>query len=147
MALTSSYSGTEMTGASPRSSTAVVVATTEASTTTLKLRALKRCRITSRAKKTPAIGALKIAAMPAAAPAASSSFTFSSESPSDWATFEPIAAPMWMIGPSLPAEPPEPIVSAEAIGLKMAMCGRTRPPAVSTASITSATPGPRTSRT
>ena len=47
----------------------MTVATTDESTITLKLRVPKRRSRTSRAKNTPAIGALKIPATPPAAPA------------------------------------------------------------------------------
>ena len=59
---------------------------------------------------------------------------------------DPIAEPIWTIGPSRPTEPPEPMVSAEAMILTTATRGRMRPPFSATASITSGTPCPRASR-
>jgi len=54
----------------PTAARAITSATTEAKTTTPKDSAVKSRRISSRAKITPAIGALKVAEIPAAAPQA-----------------------------------------------------------------------------
>ena len=72
----------------------MAVPITDASTTTEKLRVLKLRRITSSAKKTPAIGVWKVAATPAAAPAASRRVTVSGESRSACPTAEPTEAPI-----------------------------------------------------
>ena len=61
-----------MPGSSPAMPIATIVASTELTTTSVKLRTLKRRRITSSAKKTPAIGALNEADTPPAAPPAMS---------------------------------------------------------------------------
>ncbi len=71
-------------------------------------------RITSSAKSMPAIGALKEAPIPAAAPAATRLFTRSSPRPSRREIEEPMAPPIWTIGPSRPADPPPPRVKAVA---------------------------------
>ena len=129
----------------PKAIRPTAVATTELRTTTPKERVWKSRRISSRAKKTPAIGALKVAAMPPAAPHATSSRI-------SWpATFvscpipDPIAEPIWTIGPSRPTEPPAPMQSAEASALTTGTRPRMRPSAECTASITSGTPCPRAS--
>ena len=99
----------------------------------VKLRTLKRRRITSRAKKVPAIGVLKVAAMPPAAPAA----TIRTSMSEGWRVMRPIAeeseAAIRTIGPSRPAAPPPPRVKAVAISLAGATIGRMKPPVVSTA--------------
>ncbi len=99
----------------------------------------------SRAKNTPAIGALNVAAMPEAAPHATSVRTLVSDRWAIWATLEPSAEPIWTIGPSRPTEPPEPIVIAEARDLITATLPAIFPPRWEIASITSGTPWPRAS--
>ncbi len=121
-------------------------ATNEASTTTPNDSASKSRRISSSPKKTPAIGALKVAEMPPAAPQATSTRSRDSATRASWPIVEPSAEPIWTIGPSRPTEPPEPMQSAEASDLITATCGRMRPPRSATESITSGTPCPRASR-
>ena len=58
---------------------------------------------------------------------------------------EPIAEPIWTIGPSRPTEPPEPMQSAEASDLTSGTRPRILPSLLCTASITSGTPCPRAS--
>ena len=65
-------------------------------------------------KKTPAIGALKTEARPAAAPHPRRVAEFLGLELKRRAIFDPIVAPMVMMGPSAPADPPEPMVSHEA---------------------------------
>ena len=75
-----------------------------------------RAGSSSKAKNTPASGALKVAAMPPAAPQATSSRSGlgpRTSCPSGRARAEPICT----IGPSRPTEPPPPMVSAEASAL------------------------------
>ena len=98
------------------------------------------------AKNTPASGALKVAAMPPAAPQATSSLMRRSSRRNSWASDEPSAEPICTIGPSRPTDPPPPMHSAEARALTTATCGRIRPPLRATATITSGTPWPRASR-
>ena len=102
-------------------------------------------RISSIAKKTPARGALKVAAMPPAAPQATSSRIRRSSRRATWAIEEPSAEPICTIGPSRPTEPPPPMHSALASDFTSATWGRIRPPLRATASITSGTPCPRAS--
>ena len=64
---------------------------------------------------TPAIGALKVAAIPPAAPAAISSFILFPETLKSCPIREPMLPPIWAIGPSTPAEPPEPMVRLGAM--------------------------------
>ena len=98
------------------------------------------------AKNTPASGALKVAAMPPAAPQATSSLMRCSSSWKVWASVDPSADPICTIGPSRPTDPPPAMHSADAIALTTATCGRMRPPLRATATITSGTPCPRASR-
>ena len=79
-------------------------------------------------KMTPAIGALNVAAIPAAAPQATMLRIRSSERLRTWPRVEPRAEPTWTIGPSLPAEPPVPIHSAEASIFAAATRARILPP-------------------
>ena len=92
----------------------MTLAVTEDSTTSPKDSAAHCRRINSMAKKTPASGALKVAAMPPAAPQATSSRSRRSSSPSSWPSDEPSAEPICTIGPSRPTDPPPPMHSAEA---------------------------------
>ena len=59
---------------------------------------------------------------------------------------EPIAEPICTIGPSRPADPPNPIVSDEAITLTVTTRLRMCPPRVANAVMTSGTPCPFASR-
>jgi hypothetical protein len=113
---------------------------TDANTTTPKDSVAKSCRISSRAKKTPAIGALKVAEIPPAAPQATRIRRRDSGTRNHCPTVEPSADPIWTIGPSRPTEPPAPMQMAEASDLTTATWGRMRPPCSATASITSGTP-------
>jgi hypothetical protein len=121
-------------------------AANEARTTTPNDSASKSRRISSSPKKTPAIGALKVAEMPPAAPQATRTRSRDSGTFVHWPSVEPSAEPICTIGPSRPTEPPEPMQSADASDLTTATCGRILPPRSATASITSGTPWPRASR-
>ena len=76
-------------------------------------------RISSSAKSTPAMGALKFAAIAPAEPHATRTFSLSLDILTVRPTEEPIAPPIWATGPSHPAEPPEPMVIAEVMSLLM----------------------------
>jgi len=67
---------------------------------------------TSKAKMTPAMGLLKTAEMPAAAPHAMKRLRKRGWARSSLATLEPIAEPVSTMGASRPAEPPKLTVSA-----------------------------------
>ena len=115
-------------------------------TTTTNESIVKSSRMISRAKKTPEIGALKVAEMPPPAPHATSSRSRLDGIRIHCPRLDPMADPICTIGPSRPTEPPVPIVSADAIALTTATRGRIRPSFSATASITSGTPWPRASR-
>ena len=72
---------------------------------------------TSRVKSMPAMGALKMPAMPAAAPQPTRIISVLGERRKAWPTLEPIAAPVATIGPSAPTDPPKPMVMELAITL------------------------------
>ena len=101
----------------------------------VKLRIEKRRSTTSSAKKMPAIGVLKVAAMPPAAPPATISTSMSDGCRAIRPMVDESEAATSTIGPSRPAAPPPPSVNAVAITFAGAISGRTKPPAVSTASI------------
>ena len=124
----------------------MTLAVTEASTTMPNDSAVKSRRISSIAKNTPASGALNVAAMPPAAPHATSTRIRSSATRTVRPSVEPSAEPICTIGPSRPTEPPPPMHSAEASDFTTATCGAIRPPRRATAYITSGTPWPRASR-
>ena len=100
----------------------------------------------SAAKIAPAIGALKVAEMPAAAPQPTSVRTPAAFSRSFCPMVEPKAEPIWTIGPSRPTEPPVPIESAEASAFTPTIRARITPPRIATAFMTSGMPWPRASR-
>ena len=97
----------------PRIARPMTLAVTEDSTTMPKDSAAHCRRMISIAKNTPASGALKVAAMPPAAPQATSSRIRRSSSRSSWASVEPSAEPICTIGPSRPTDPPPPMHSAD----------------------------------
>ena len=92
---------------------------TAAITIGVNVRREKSRRRISSTKNTPAIGALKTDASPAAAPQPRSVAVCCGLVPRSRPTFDPMTEPMVTIGPSAPAEPPEPIVSVEASHLRM----------------------------
>jgi hypothetical protein len=93
------------------------VAVPVASATGKNVRALNSGIISSMANITPPIGVLNVAAMPAPAPAVTSVMRCHGATVMICPSEEPIAAPIWMIGPSRPTAAPVPIDSAEASGL------------------------------
>ncbi len=101
---------------------------------------------TSAAKSAPAIGALNVAEMPAAAPQPTITRSWLAETFSICPRLEPSAAPIWTIGPSRPTEPPVPIEIALASAFTATTRGRITPPRRATAAITSGTPCPLASR-
>ncbi len=115
---------------------------TAAMTTLPKARTCSPLINTSMAKITPAMGALNVAAIPAAAPQATMLRIRSSESLRSWPIVEPRAEPTWMIGPSRPAEPPVPIQRADATIFAAATLALILPPCRIRACITSGTPCP-----
>ncbi len=123
----------------------MAVAKTEETTSGMKDRVRNSRMISSTANRTPAMGALKVAAMAPAAPHAKSILRGVSVSRKAWATVDPRDAPIWAIDPSRPMEPPLPIVRADASALRGATLARILPCFVSTASIIWEVPVPFTS--
>ena len=103
------------------------VAVPVASATGRKVRALNSGIISSIANITPPIGVLNVAAMPAPAPAATSVMRCHGAIRMICPIVEPIAEPIWMIGPSRPTAAPVPIEIADASDLTTATTGRIVP--------------------
>ncbi len=99
---------------------AVVVA----SATGTSVRALTSCSRISTANSTPPTGVLKVAAIPAPPPAATSVARCHRDTRAQLPLSEAKAAPIWMMGPSRPTDPPVPIDSADASALIAATTGR-----------------------
>ena len=135
-------SATRTTISSPCRMRATIEEVTAESTTKPKVSAVNSTRITSRANTAPARGAWNVAAIPAADPHEANRTTRETGMRSHDAMVDPSDAPTCTIGPSRPAEPPEPIVRAEATILTMATRPGMRPPFRRTASITSGMPWP-----
>ena len=133
-------------GKSPRKCWLTTVPVTEEITIGENWATPKSPRITSTANRAPAIGALKVAAIPAAAPHPTSVRRRCSSMRSHWPIVEPMAEPIYTIGPSRPTEPPEPMQMPDANSLAIITRGLIRPPRRATASMTSGTPCPLTSR-
>ena len=70
---------------------------------------------TSSVNTSPAMGALKTAAMAADAPHPTSSIIFWRSSLNSWPRLLPMAEPVSTIGASAPTEPPKPMVIADAM--------------------------------
>ena len=81
---------------------------------------------TSSVNTSPAIGALKMPAMAAAAPQPMSSISVLESSLNTRPRLLPIAEPVSTIGASAPTEPPNPIVMAEAITELHVLCAFSR---------------------
>jgi len=109
-----SASGTGKTGWLPNTDRDTTAATTLLTTTGAKAAVLKEPRISSSAKKAPANGALKAAEIPAAAPAPTRILVRFPEKRKSALSREAMSAPKTATGPSLPADPPLPIVTALA---------------------------------
>ena len=99
----------------------------------------------STANMVPAMGAWKVAAMPPAAPHATASRRLSAPREKSWDMEEPMEAPIWTTGPSLPTEAPADIsVEVTRVFKTVTLC-LIRPPSRARAFITCGTPGPRIS--
>ncbi len=96
----------------------------------------------SSAKITPVIGALKVADMPAAAPQATRIRIYSSVTRNSRPTEDPSAAPICTIGPSRPADPPEPMQRAAQRNFMSDLNGAITLRSWATASMTVGTPSP-----
>ena len=120
--------------------------TTLAITTGLKAPTEKEPSTSSRAKKAPAKGAPKAPAIPAAAPQPTRIFRCRASKRKSRPSVEPSAEPSTATGPSLPAEPPAPSVTAAATVRPATGRSGTSPPRLATASCTSGTFCPSSSR-
>ena len=100
------------------------VAVPVASATGRKVRTLTSGIISSMANMTPPIGVLKVAAMPAPAPAATRIMRCPAGIRTIWPRVDPSAEPIWMIGPSRPTAAPLPMATAEASDFTTATTGR-----------------------
>ena len=138
--LSTANAGSGRNAVLPNAARPITLAVTEETTTMPNDWAVKSPRISSIAKNTPASGALNVAAMPPAAPQATSTFIRASGTFRTRPKVEPRAAPICTIGPSRPTEPPPPMHSADARALTAATCGAIRPPLRATAYMTSGTP-------
>ncbi len=135
--------GTSNSGGSPRRGTRTAAAVADASATGIMLRGRHSKRSSSTASRTAATGVPKVALIPAAAPATSSVLRSAAVRWKNWATMEPTAPPVMMIGPSAPNGPPEPMLTAEESGFSTATFGSTRLRPMRIASIASGMPWPR----
>jgi hypothetical protein len=129
--------GISMTGEAPNAAREIAAATTLATRMGGKARTPKPPTTFSREKKTPAIGALNAAEIPAAEPQATSRRKRSGLDRKKRPIFDPSADPTTATGPSAPTEPPVPIASAEAAVLTSTGPEGTVPPRLATARITS----------
>ncbi len=114
-------------GGTPKNRLPMRVATVVARATVSTVRALTSTSISSTANRTPPMGVLKVAAMPAPAPAASRVTRCQGGSFIHWPRVDPKAAPIWAIGPSRPTAPPVPMDRAEASALITTTTGRMTP--------------------
>ena len=130
---------------SPTIARAMTFAVTDETTRTPKASALNARRISSSPNRTPAIGALKVAEIPPAAPQATMRTSRVEGTRSHCPIEEPSADPICTMGPSRPTEPPVPMQSADASDLTTATLAGMRPRLRATANITSGTPWPRAS--
>ena len=127
---------------SPKKWWLTTVAATEEITMGVSREGAKSPRMTSAANRVPAMGALKVAAIPAAAPQATRVRSLRSPRFSNCPMLDPRAEPICTMGPSLPTDPPVPMQIPEATSLAATTRARILPPRNMTASITSGTPCP-----
>ncbi len=132
--------GTEKSGPSPSSTLCIPAATALETTRGMKARLENSKSSSSMARMTAARGVPKVAAMPAAAPAASRILRSAALTDSTWPSSDPNAPPVTMIGPSAPNGPPLPMATAADAGLATAVLGWMRLWRVSTASMASGMP-------
>ena len=111
--------GVPKTGADPTKAIRTPVATAAASATGRSDRGRYSNNNSSTASSTAETGLPNVAAMPAAAPAASNVLRSSALVRSSCPTTDPKAPPVAMIGPSAPNGPPVPIEMAAETGFRM----------------------------
>ena len=109
----------------------------------MRLRGFHSKSSSSTASSVADTGEANVADMPPAAPATRSVFRSAALSRKSWATSDPTAPPVMMIGPSAPNGPPEPMEIAEESGFRTASFGSTRLSLMRIASIASGMPCPR----
>ncbi len=97
----------------------------------------------SMASRTAETGLPNVAAIPAAAPAASSVLRSEAVVWMNWPRTDPSAPPVAMIGPSAPNGPPVPIEMADEMGFRKVTRAGMRLSLVRTCSIASGIPWPR----
>jgi hypothetical protein len=131
------------TGFTPSNSTRIPAAHVAASATGMTERGRNSNSNSSTASSTADTGEPNVAAMPAAAPAASSVLRSAAVVLITCPTSDPSAPPVAMIGPSAPNGPPVPIAIAALSGLRKVMRGGMRLWFSSTCSIASGIPWPR----
>ena len=119
--------GMTKAGSGPINILPIVVAAPVATTTGRNVRLETSGSRISSANSTPPSGVLKVAAMPAPAPAESRVIFCQVDSRIACEKADPSAAPIWMMGPSRPTAAPLPIDSAEANDLITATCQRMLP--------------------
>jgi hypothetical protein len=126
-----------MAGWLPKKLRETTAATTLLTTTAGNAPTASEPRISSSAKKAPVRGALNAAEIPAAAPAATRILMRDASKRNACPRNEPRVAPRTATGPSLPADPPPPSVTA--LAAVRASAGRVgmKPPRRATASCTS----------
>ena len=93
--------------------------------------------------KAAATGVPNTAAIPAHAPATSKVRRSMAAKWKSWATIDPMAPPLKMMGPSAPKGPPVPMLTALEMGLSTARRVSTLLPPTSTVSMASGMPWPR----
>lgn len=130
-------------GPGPITKVRAAAAVALASATGTKLRGFHSNSRSSIASRIAATGEANVADIPAAAPATSRVLRSAELSLNSWATSDPTAPPVMMIGPSAPNGPPDPIEIADDTGFSSATRGSTRLPRVRIASIASGMPCPR----
>ena len=137
------WGGTANSGPAPNVAAWMAPATLVATTSGTRARVENSNSSSSIASTTAASGVPNVAAMPAAAPAASMILRSLAETCRTCPSSEPMAPPVTMIGPSAPNGPPVPMATAADSGLAIAVRGATRLWRTSTASIASGMPWPR----
>ena len=120
--------GTSKAGCTPKNKRPTKVATAVERATGRKLDTLTSGIMSSMVNITPPIGVLKVAAMPAPAPAATRMMRCPGGMRISCPRVEPSAEPIWMIGPSRPTAEPLPMATAEASDFTTATAGRMMPP-------------------
>ena len=131
------------TGAVPSNVARTAVAIAAARATGMSERGRYSNNSSSTASSTALTGLPNVAAMPAAAPAASSTLRSSLVTRRNCPPSDPSAPPVAMIGPSAPNGPPVPIAIAADSGLRISTRAGIRLWPKSTRSITSGIPWPR----